>query len=535
MSDARANRAPEDWLARWWLAPVTGAALAVIACLVAAGSAGFPEDDAWIHQDFARTLALTGHFAYQPGGTGAGSTSPLWVLLLAPVHLVTRGQAPLWVVVGWAALLGGAALASAGVLSGRLAALVARRAGLTPREAQVAAAITGLAVVGQWQLIWAAVSGMETDLFIVLTLALLLGAAQEARPFWLGLLAGAAVLARPEGALLALLIAAGMAGAAFTPGMAAQAGWPHARGLALGWLGRWLVPYAAGLLLCAIPYAALNLSASGRLLPSTVEAKHASVTVGALARLGAYLSQMGAVLLVVNPVLLALVVVLGGLWLAGALHARRRSRPAAPPLAPTATGFPLGTLLWLWPLALAAAYATALPGAWQYGRYLMPILPPLLALLVVRLMARLRAVKVPALPFAAALVAFAGLLATVGAAQLYSGNVRAIEGYHVAAALWLRAHTPADAVIATHDIGAIGYFSQRRVVDFAGLANPELIPLLGDQARLAAALRQRHVAYVVMRPDWFPPPGLLAHDLAPREVYRACGLGECFVVYRTGW
>jgi hypothetical protein len=192
-------------------------------------------------------------------------------------------------------------------------------------------------------------------------------------------------------------------------------------------------------------------------------------------------------------------------------------------------------LLWLWPLALATAYATALPGAWQYGRYLMPILPPLLALLAVRLVALLRASQARALSLAAVLLSLAALLAILGASRLYADDVRAIDGYHVAAARWLRAHTPPDALIATHDIGAIGYFSQRRVVDFAGLADPELIPVLGNQTALEAALRQRRVAYVVMRPDWFAPPALLAHDLAASAVYRACGLGECFVVYRTGW
>ncbi len=45
---------------------------------------GFPLDDAWIHQTYARNLALLAEWAFIPGQLSAGSTSPLWTILLAP-------------------------------------------------------------------------------------------------------------------------------------------------------------------------------------------------------------------------------------------------------------------------------------------------------------------------------------------------------------------------------------------------------------------------------------------------------------------
>src|SRR3989475_12026708 len=48
-----------------------------------AGSAGFPLDDSWIHLHFARNIAAGAGFAYNPGVPVAGSTAPLWTLLLA--------------------------------------------------------------------------------------------------------------------------------------------------------------------------------------------------------------------------------------------------------------------------------------------------------------------------------------------------------------------------------------------------------------------------------------------------------------------
>src|SRR5512141_1329437 len=44
---------------------------------------GFPLDDSWIHLTYARNLALNGEWAFQPGQLSAGSTAPLWTLLLA--------------------------------------------------------------------------------------------------------------------------------------------------------------------------------------------------------------------------------------------------------------------------------------------------------------------------------------------------------------------------------------------------------------------------------------------------------------------
>lgn len=61
-----------------WLIPVI-ALLATglyIAAAYYGGLRGFPLDDAWIHQTYARNLAQSGQLAYLPGQPSAGSTSP---------------------------------------------------------------------------------------------------------------------------------------------------------------------------------------------------------------------------------------------------------------------------------------------------------------------------------------------------------------------------------------------------------------------------------------------------------------------------
>ena len=89
------------------LAAAAGVALAVYLLFSQATfRLGFPLDDAWIHQTYARNLAETGEWAFIPGRHSAGSTSPLWSALIALGYLA--GLAPLiWTYIfGWLALSG---------------------------------------------------------------------------------------------------------------------------------------------------------------------------------------------------------------------------------------------------------------------------------------------------------------------------------------------------------------------------------------------------------------------------------------------
>jgi hypothetical protein len=131
-------------------------------------------------------------------------------------------------------------------------------------------------------------------------------------------------------------------------------------------------------------------------------------------------------------------------------------------------------------------------------------------------------------------LAAAGVFSVVRSAQIYHDNVHFINTTQVAAALWLREYGAANALVATHDIGALGYFSNHPIMDIAGLADPELIPHLNNQPALEMYMRRHHVTYVVIYTNWFPPPNTLVHDLAPNVVYTAPGSPD-FVVYDAHW
>ena len=143
-----------------WLALAGLAAGAYLgAAALGYGVAGFPLDDAWIHQTYARNLAATGQWAFVPGQISAGSTSPLWSLLLGLGYWIGFPYQ------AWSYALGILALALTGWTVARLGTA------LFPAEPWVGP-LAGLLCVWEWHLVWAAVSGMETIWFIWLSVLL---------------------------------------------------------------------------------------------------------------------------------------------------------------------------------------------------------------------------------------------------------------------------------------------------------------------------------------------------------------------------
>jgi len=248
-----------------------------------------------------------------------------------------------------------------------------------------------------------------------------------------------------------------------------------------------------------IPYLGLNYALSGSLWPNTFYAKQAEYAILRAAPLLERAARVGLLPFVGAPALLAP-------GLAGAaIRWGREQRWGAL--------LPLG-----WALTFLAAYIVRLPVTYQHGRYLIPVIPVLAAVGVGGLADLLRLRAPTLLPRVVSRVwtlAAALLLAVflgVGA-QAYARDVQIIESEMVAAALWVNAHTPPGALIAAHDIGALGYFGGRPILDLAGLASPEVIPFIRDEARLGEWLRASGAQYLVTFPGWYPGlTGALAAD-----------------------
>ncbi len=183
---------------RLWLVGLLAAGLSLGMYLIFSDfgkGPGFPLDDAWIHQTYARNLAERGEWAYFPGEASAGSTSPLWSALLAIGYLI--GQSPY----AWSYALGFLTLAGVSVLGASLVAKVTRTYGVELSEVALWAVAAGFAL--EWHLVWAAGSGMETLLATLLALVVLNMLLVRPTWYYVGGLIGLGIWIRPD--LLTLL------------------------------------------------------------------------------------------------------------------------------------------------------------------------------------------------------------------------------------------------------------------------------------------------------------------------------------------
>ena len=66
----------------------------------------------------------------------------------------------------------------------------------------------------------------------------------------------------------------------------------------------------------------------------------------------------------------------------------------------------------------------------------------------------------------------------------------------VAIGQWLREKTSPNALVAGWDIGALGYFSERKVLDIVGLVTPEIIPFKKEK-KVWEYIVKEHPTYLV--------------------------------------
>jgi len=460
------------------------------------GFLGFPLDDAWIHQTYARNLALHHQFAYNLGEPSVGSTSPLWTLLLTPTYLLPVDHKL------WTYLLGGVLLALTGWIIHRLSKSLFLDDPLVP-------ILTSTFCLLEWHLAWAAFSGMETILFVFLSLLSLERHLAGERPFLSGLIAGLLALTRPEGAILALLLILDTL-------------WRRKRGShSLTWreVALHLAFLLVGFGLVMTPYLAFNLSITGQVFPNTFYAKHAEYQeIIAGVPLWARWAQLAGVTVVGAQILL----------IPGCLYAiyrilKLRQGKAVLPL--------------VWWFVLVTIYAVRLPVTYQHGRYLIPAIPILILYGIsgardVRSLPRIvRQVLLISVPLLLVIFWLRG-------AEQYATDVRIIDSELGMMGRWLRDNTPPHAVIGAHDIGAIGYFSERILVDTAGLVNTEVIPFIRDEEKILDFLEQKGVDYVVIFPSWYPQ---IAGSSQLRAIHRSKSPwileagGDNIVVYETSW
>ncbi|MBI1279355.1 MAG: hypothetical protein GC179_14600 [Anaerolineaceae bacterium] len=467
------------------------AAILAVALYVLTANGGFPLDDSWIHQVYGRNLAETGMWAFVPGVPSAASTSPMYTVLLAIGYKVGISFKL------WTYTLGIVALWVAGMLGGRMTER------LLPDQ-KVVRLYGGLSIIFAWHLVWAAASGMETMLFSMWTIVLLYVGwrelderSQNARDVVLrggvfGVAAAFATITRPEGVALAGLI--GLISLVVQP----QKSWKL--------FAMWGIGAAIAFLLAISPYFALNLHLTGGLLPDTAAAKQAE---NAPLLLDSYPTRLMSMLL---PLVAGVQIffVPGVIYLiVQQLRPLRQDKRGLLLIVPV-----------LWSLGLIALYAARLPAYYQHGRYVIPALP---AFIVIGVAGTIQLIMVGRKSVAGRVLtrslAISLLLALAffffQGAGVYARDVRIIDEEMVASAHWIKDHIPPDEMLAIHDIGAVGYFAPRPILDLAGLVSPEIIPFILDKDQLWQWLQQRNARYLMAFPDQIPGDDIHDPHLCP--------------------
>ncbi len=422
---------------------------------------GFPLDDSWIHQTYARNLSMRGEWAFRPGIQSTGSTSPLWALLLVPGYLFR-----LFPFI-WTYLLGGVSLLGLAYICEWAARkfIPAYRPGLP---------WIGIFIAFEWHLAWAALSGMETILqALITTLVLILIISNTRRFLLLGLLTGISIWIRPDGLTL------------LGPIIVSLAINRNAMQTRLRHLGNFLIGFGALLL----PYLMFNFWYENTPMPNTFYAKQAEYNLWQMKPLGEKL-WVAMLQLFVGPSVILLPGLFAWLYKAGKKN-EWNSLVAA-----------------TWCVCYMGIYIMRLP-PYQHGRYLMPAMPVMFLFGLLGLLAYKN--TEPASKSKWLLQTFwLNSLGVVWAAFIYMGarayalDVAVIESELVNTARWVDANIPYNSLIAAHDIGALGYYDDHELIDLAGLISPEVIPFIRNEEKIALYLDRRGAEYLIVFPDFYP-------------------------------
>ncbi len=482
----------------------------VAAAFLAAGAGTFPMDDAYIHAVYARNLAETHQLTFNldPPDGGIGTTSILWPVLLAALH-------PVLAVVPAARLLGVVAYLA-------MAWLITIIAGwMTPAEDRRTAWLAAALVVLSGNLVWFSLSGMETMVWLSLGLGVVVAYRHRKWPV-IGILMGLMLLTRIE----AVVLLAAIGAVELWAGRKLDRGFVLAAGIAFLLLSPWL---------------GYVHSRTGHFLPTSYEGKKHAQIRGAVSTVEEVMGGGETVQLEADdlPAWTALIYPLGVVaymfaFVAGGMYLPGWRFPLGGQLGELTGGLSvtalvlfvglLAPLFWFaivragrllrrregddwrrrallvlmgWFLLHNLAYWLKLPTPGTASRY--QVVNHVAWWLLLGAGAwRFRPQRERCWQAAWVLLALAAIN-TVYWRAVYASNVRHMSEVRLASAAYIRDHLPADAVIAAHDIGALGWAMDRRTVDMGGLIDPGWLAA-AKAGRQADYLDRNRVRYVVL-PD----------------------------------
>ncbi len=434
------------------------AASVLLAAVWLVFSYGYLEDDAFIHLDFARSVAEGAGFAFDGTPTN-GDTAPLWALALTLLHALGLD----WFAAAKVACIVGLILAVGAVVR-LLADLPCRESN---RHSLIATAVA-VTLLNPYFVRWS-FSGMEAvaafGVSVWIIWAVFTTSASWGKLALGALLIGAGPLLRPE-----FLLLGGLAGPVLL--------WKTWQLCERGSRTQALV-YATGLtLLMVLPLAAwivYALHAFGSIIPNTNLAKRG----GSLLDLG---PRLVSVYVAGFPVTLALLPFV-------AREVKSWRKPVAV------------LMLFIWPITCIAFYL--LDHTVVQTRYCLVSMPCMSIAVLWLLSASGRDTWFRAAAVGMATIA---LLSTAFAVvPLVASKTRATAAYS-AMSRYIRDHVPPKASVAVYAIGQVAFESGHPVVDIGGITRPAVIPLMSDPKATLRWAKEQGARYFIGN-EGSPEPG----------------------------
>lgn len=485
------------WLLAYWeLAPLMALALALtLVYLRSADVIGLPFDDSYITLQFARNLANHGFLTFDGETASAGATSLLHVAILAlPIKL---GADPVKASVGTGIVLHLALVPAVYWLAWSI---------FRDRWTSIVAA-GSVSIIGY--LAFDALNGMETTLFLVVSTcaaAAFLSAKDDRAMLLAGALAALAILSRPEGVILLGAMALYYA---IDPDRTEELLSPEAVRRLAALAG----PSAALLIGLAVFYGVTT----GSVTPGAATAKLFFFREFDLPLQRKFSLAQAGVGNFIAPILP---------WLALAAFGVRRKEAL------------LFALFWA---AFIIMYYALFPGGLTHYwyRYQHVFLPAIAVFAAGGLMSLVRGRSFRAWDaLAGGLVGVVLVAAVLFQYESFRDNyvheIALNEGRQVGIALYLKDTMAPGETVATHDIGAIGYFSDREVIDLVGLVNPDVVGK--RDGRLWQYIDKERPDYLVVFPSWdvnFLKLGVADAPQVYEELRVFPGGFEPLVVYRV--
>lgn len=442
------------------------------------GFFGFPLDDPWIHLQFAKNLNEYGSFSYYKTELAtAGSTSPLYTILLSIGFFFTKDEFFLSYFFGIIFFV-----------ASSIAFFILLRKEF---DNSIVIAFAGLLMLLlEPRLVWISLSGMETT-FAIFLIILTLYFYKTKQGVPLGVCVGLFLWTRPESLILIIAIIIDILYNKY---------WIKTDKIKKSKIipedYQWLQKSALIFGTIAIIYFAFNLYLSGTIFPNTFAAKIKYYSGGGQN----YFQQLWEFLTNKHLFPFSVFVGIGLITVLLEIGLRRKDN---------------FIVYILWSVGLSAAFAIYLPFLYQNGRYLMPVLPSVIVIglhgVVVTinfLYNKVQFFKNKNMLFvsvAALLLIFLTRfgISTAEVYKQYPLDCKYINDRQVTTAKWLNNNLTADAVVATHDVGAIAFYSDRKIVDMVGLISPEMIQNIGSFDGLKNFIDSKKATHLAVLRNWF--------------------------------